>query len=69
MRRERTGRACFPLAIPTRIWTDQVVISPKKGTLLLLHGHTWHRVLPIHGSYRFSSNFRSAPKGTPEEIH
>jgi len=47
---------------------DQVVLRPRKGTLVLLHGHTWHRVLPIKGQYRFSTNFRSAPKGTPDDI-
>ena len=43
-------------------------LSSTKGTLFLVHGHTWRRVLPIHGSYRFSSNFRSAPKGKGEDI-
>ena len=46
----------------------QVVLKPKKGTLVLLHGHTWHCVLPIKGSYRFSTNYRAAPMGTPEDI-
>ena len=26
---------------------DQVVLTPRKGTLVMLHGHTWHRVFPI----------------------
>lgn len=47
---------------------DQVVLDPKKGTLILLHGHTWHRVLPVAGKYRVSTNYRSGPKGTPEGI-
>ena len=46
----------------------QVVLSPKKGTLVILHGHLWHRVLPITGEYRVSSNSRVAPQGTPEDI-
>ncbi|MEO1247305.1 MAG: phytanoyl-CoA dioxygenase family protein [Pseudomonadota bacterium] len=53
---------------PTGEFGDQLVLRPKKGTLVLLHGHTWHRVLPIKGAYRFSINFRSAPKGTPDDI-
>ncbi len=61
-------RGLLPAGDPHADLEKQVIISPQKGTLLLLHGHTWHRVLPIHGRYRFSSNFRSAPKGTPEDI-
>ena len=47
---------------------DQQVLTPKKGTLVILHGHTWHRVLPVHGGYRVSTNFRCSPRGTPESI-
>ena len=46
----------------------QVVLSPRKGTLVLLHGHTWHRVLPITGAFRFSTNYRVCPRGTPADI-
>ena len=53
---------------PVAEFEDQVILRPRKGTLVLLHGHTWHRVLPIHGQYRFSTNFRSAPAGTPDDI-
>ena len=49
-------------------FSDQVVLSPSKGTLVLLHGHTWHRVKPVQGAYRVSTNYRSMPKGTPEDI-
>ena len=52
-------------------WADiegQVVLEPRKGTLVLLHGHTWHRVLPVTGSFRFSTNYRAMPSGTPEDI-
>jgi len=47
---------------------DQLVLTPRKGTLVILHGHTWHRVLPVHGRYRVSTNYRCSPKGTPENI-
>ena len=47
---------------------NQIVLNPKKGTLVLLHGHTWHRVLPIKGTYRVSTNYRTGPAGTPEDI-
>jgi len=47
---------------------NQVIISPRSGSLVLLHGHTWHRVTPITGNFRFSTNFRVCPKGTPDNI-
>ena len=46
----------------------QRVLSPKKGALVLLHGHTWHRVLPISGEYRVSTNYRCSPANTPDNI-
>lgn len=46
----------------------QVVLSPKKGTLIILHGHVWHRVLPVKGTYRLSANSRAIPKNTPEDV-
>ncbi|QEY16995.1 MULTISPECIES: phytanoyl-CoA dioxygenase family protein [unclassified Cellvibrio] len=49
-------------------YAEQVILSPKKGTLVILHGHTWHRVLPLKGKYRVSTNFRCAPQGTPDDI-
>lgn len=47
---------------------DQVVLRPKKGTLVLLHGHCWHRIGEIQGDYRVSTNYRAAPDGVPEDI-
>ena len=49
-------------------FTDQVVLTPRKGTLLILHGHTWHRVLPVHGRYRVSTNYRCSPQGVPANV-
>ena len=49
-------------------FADQVVLTPRKGTLVLLHGHAWHRVLPVAGRYRVSTNYRCSPRGTPEDI-
>ncbi len=46
----------------------QVALSPKKGDLVFLHGHCWHRVMPVTGAFRVSTNYRAMPKGTPEEI-
>jgi Phytanoyl-CoA dioxygenase (PhyH) len=47
---------------------DQVVLRPKKSTVVFLHGHTWHRVLPVHGKHRVSTNYRCCPKGTPGNV-
>lgn len=47
---------------------DQLVLTPRKGTLLMLHGHTWHKVLPVIGRYRVSTNYRCCPRGTPANI-
>lgn len=49
-------------------FSEQVVLAPNKGTLVLIHGHTWHRVLPIKGAYRLSTNYRAVPQDTPEDI-
>ncbi|MEH6636879.1 MAG: phytanoyl-CoA dioxygenase family protein [Halioglobus sp.] len=49
-------------------FADQVTLTPTKGTLIMLHGHTWHRVLPVTGRYRVSTNYRCCPQGTPEDV-
>lgn len=58
----------LPTGDPHGEFDNQVVLRPRKGTLVLLHGHTFHRVLPIKGKFRFSTNYRAAPAGTPEGI-
>ena len=58
----------LPAGDPTGEFDDQVVLRPKKGTLVILHGHTWHRVMPIKGRDRFSTNYRAAPAGTPDDV-
>ena len=45
-----------------------VTLSPRKGSLVLLHGHCYHKVKPVTGQYRVSTNYRVAPKDTPEDI-
>jgi predicted 2-oxoglutarate/Fe(II)-dependent dioxygenase YbiX len=47
---------------------DQVVLAPKAGTLVLIHGHCWHRVQPVKTKSRISTNFRAIPDGVPEQI-
>ncbi|MFQ3189566.1 MAG: ectoine hydroxylase [Paraglaciecola sp.] len=49
-------------------FSEQVILAPQKGTLVLIHGHTWHRVLPIKGEYRLSTNYRAIPQNTTEDI-
>jgi len=58
----------LPAGDPVGEFGDQVVLRPRKGTLVLLHGHAWHRVLPIKGRYRYSTNYRAAPVGTPDDV-
>lgn len=58
----------LPVGDPHEDLAGQLVLKPRKGTLVLLHGHTWHRVLPITGPFRFSTNYRACPKGTPADI-
>ena len=58
----------LPAGDPLGQLHDQVVLQPKKGTLLLLHGHAWHRVLPVKATTRVSTNFRAASATTPQDI-
>ena len=58
----------LPAGDPVGEFGNQVVLRPRKGTLVLLHGHAWHRVLPIKGRYRYSTNYRAAPAGTPDDV-
>ena len=62
------GTGAIPTGDPHEDLPGQIVLSPKKGDLVLLHGHCWHRVLPIKTKCRFSTNFRAAPALTPEDI-
>ncbi len=53
--------------IPDEDLDGQLVFRPEKGTVIFLHGHCWHKVMPVKKD-RISSNFRAVPKGTPEDI-
>lgn len=61
-------RGELPAGEPHGDLPGQVVLLPKRGDLLLIHGHAWHRVLPIREKYRFSTNFRAAPRGVPDDV-
>jgi len=56
-------RGLLPAGDPEGEFPGQVVLRPRRGSLVLLHGHAWHRVLPIRGAFRFSCNYRAAPEG------
>jgi len=58
----------LPVGEPHEDLPGQQVLKPGKGTLVLLHGHTWHRVLPVTGAFRFSTNYRAAPAGVEANI-
>ena len=58
----------LPAGNPAVEFDRQVILKPKRGTLVFLHGHTWHRVLPIKGAYRVSTNYRAVPAGVPPNI-
>lgn len=61
-------RGLISVGDPNEVFEDQMMLMPAKGDLVVLHGHCWHRVLPVTGAYRLSTNFRAMPAGTPPEI-
>ena len=64
----QTHHQLIPVGPPHEDIEGQVVLYPKKGDIVFLHGHCWHRVLPIKGAYRLSINYRAVPKDTPDTI-
>jgi len=59
----------LPAGEPHGTLEGRQIVKPRKGTLLLLHGHTWHRVLPIQGSqWRASTNYRVVPEGVADDV-
>lgn len=61
-------RGLLPAGDPTGLFAGQQVLRPKKGSLLLLHGHAWHRVLPMGRASRHSINYRAVPRGTRTDV-
>ncbi len=61
-------RGLLPAGDPTGQLEGQVVLRPCKGTLMLLHGHTWHRVLPVKAEPRISTNYRAVPRNAPDDV-
>ncbi|MEM9529755.1 MAG: phytanoyl-CoA dioxygenase family protein [Pseudomonadota bacterium] len=61
-------RGSISVGDPTGRFPDQRVITPTQGALLLLHGHTWHRVLPVTRDVRYSTNYRALPAAAPDGV-
>jgi ectoine hydroxylase-related dioxygenase (phytanoyl-CoA dioxygenase family) len=48
----------------------EVTLCPDAGTLVLLHGHVYHRVTPnLNRQPRVSLNFRAYPQGTDPRVN
>lgn len=58
----------LPAGEPHGDLPGQLVLAPKAGTLLFLHGHCYHKVLPVTSQPRISVNLRALPQGTPANI-
>jgi len=58
----------LPVGDPHGALAGEVLIAPEQGDLLFLHGHTYHRVMPLKKAHRYSINYRAAPAGAPEDI-
>ena len=61
-------KGLLPAGDPKGHFPGEVVLRPRKGTLVVLHGHTWHRVLPIVGDFRYSTNYRAVSRSAVEDI-
>ena len=49
---------------------NEVVLEPRAGTLVFLHGHVFHRVTPnLYLKPRISVNFRAYPKGVDPDVN
>ncbi len=57
----------IPVGLPHEDLPEQLTFQPKKGTVIFLHGHCYHKVKPVRAD-RISTNFRAIPKGTPQDI-
>ena len=48
----------------------ELVLTPRAGTLVLLHGHVYHRVTPnLNMKPRVSVNFRAFPAGVSKDVN
>jgi len=61
-------RGALPPGDPHEELAEQIVVRPRAGDLVLVHGHTWHRVRAIGSRSRVSVNLRAVPATTPDGI-
>ncbi len=61
-------KGLLPAGLPDEDLEGQIEILPKKGTVVLLHGHCWHKVKPVKSEWRVSTNFRAVPAGVPDDV-
>ena len=57
----------LPAGPPHELMGEEVIWTTRKGTPVMRHGHTWHRVSPLTEA-RASIHFRCAPPDTPVDI-
>lgn len=63
----RRGR--IPPGGPQESMEGELVLTPRAGTLILLHGHVYHRVTPnLNQKPRTSINFRAFPAGVSSDV-
>jgi ectoine hydroxylase len=59
----------IPPGEPHGSMTGERVITPRAGTVVLMHASTFHRVSAVHSTVpRFSINLRAAPAGTSPAV-
>ena len=58
----------LPAGEPHADFVGQLVLTPRRGDLLFLHGYCWHKILPVRKGHRSSTNFRAANAGAPEDL-
>ncbi len=56
-----------PPGEPRAPLSGQLVVEVEAGSLILVHGHCWHRVLPVGSEVRISINYRALPAGVDGE--
>lgn len=61
-------RGHLPAGEPRQPLPGQVVIDADVGTLVLVHGHCWHAVLPVGPEVRISLNYRALPSGARDGL-
>lgn len=62
-------RGRIPCGSDQETMPGEVMLTPAAGTLVLVHGHCFHRVTPnTSGRPRISINFRAMPATSPADV-